>query len=361
MFATLYFMGTALTWWNLHARTSDMKGLKPELWNLKVIRARCGSLQPTDSRSSIAVPLHGTKPQWKRTRDQGMVAFVVDKGVCSVELLWKRLDVRQNIVKAEQEVRLFQSLMSRNCVVPTNSGFTEGSEVFMRLKIAMRLKTLGKPPMEKISKSEDVGGSRAETQRHGVVRYNPRYLNGSGHHDGRKVPEGSCNKASEYGLVYFVIGDPRFASNSGWSLQIALGTCLDMKLRHFIRKLTDKGEEKPFKLSEDMLRACCERLWKCYHVAFKAAPFEALYVGRKWSFTVYWARLEKFQLTRSRDVQETDSEKIIQVKQRMQAVVIGKKELRLTDLIAVSAEEFVVGDYKRDSCIRFRLGRGVRF
>ncbi|GKF36709.1 hypothetical protein Tco_0113467, partial [Tanacetum coccineum] len=54
-----------------------------------------------------------------------------------------------------------------------------------------------------------------------------------------------------------------------------------------------------------------------YHATIKAAPFEALY-GRKCRSPVCWAEVGEVQLTDPEIVQET-TEKIIQVKQRMQA------------------------------------------
>ncbi|GJW11925.1 putative reverse transcriptase domain-containing protein, partial [Tanacetum coccineum] len=54
-----------------------------------------------------------------------------------------------------------------------------------------------------------------------------------------------------------------------------------------------------------------------YHASIKAAPFEALY-GRKCRSPVCWAEVGEVQLTGPEIVQET-TEKIVQIKQRMQA------------------------------------------
>ncbi|GJT54990.1 putative reverse transcriptase domain-containing protein [Tanacetum coccineum] len=54
-----------------------------------------------------------------------------------------------------------------------------------------------------------------------------------------------------------------------------------------------------------------------YHASIKAAPFEALY-GRKCRSPVCWAEVGQVQLTGPEMVQET-TEKVIQIKQRMQA------------------------------------------
>ncbi|GJQ92522.1 putative reverse transcriptase domain-containing protein [Tanacetum coccineum] len=93
-----------------------------------------------------------------------------------------------------------------------------------------------------------------------------------------------------------------FASNFWRSLQKALGTSLDMSMAYHPQ--TDGQSERTIQTLEDMLRAC-------------AAPFEALY-GRKCRSPVCWAEVGEVQLTGPEIVQET-TEKIIQVKQRMQA------------------------------------------
>ncbi|GJU66565.1 putative reverse transcriptase domain-containing protein [Tanacetum coccineum] len=82
---------------------------------------------------------------------------------------------------------------------------------------------------------------------------------------------------------------------------------------------------------EDMLHACVIDFGKgwvnhlplvefsynnSYHASIKAAPFEALY-GRKCRSPVCWAEVGEVQLTGPELVQET-TEKIIQIKQRMQ-------------------------------------------
>ncbi|GJX69247.1 putative reverse transcriptase domain-containing protein [Tanacetum coccineum] len=54
-----------------------------------------------------------------------------------------------------------------------------------------------------------------------------------------------------------------------------------------------------------------------YHASIKAAPFEALY-GRKCRLLVCWAEVRQVQLTGPKIVQEK-TEKVIQIKQRMQA------------------------------------------
>ncbi|GJX12177.1 putative reverse transcriptase domain-containing protein [Tanacetum coccineum] len=95
---------------------------------------------------------------------------------------------------------------------------------------------------------------------------------------------------------------------------------------------TDGQSERTIQTLEDMLRACVIDFgngWvkhlplvefsynNSYHASIKAAPFEALY-GRKCRSPVCWAEVGQVQLTGPELVQET-TERIIQVKQRMQA------------------------------------------
>ncbi|GJU99985.1 putative reverse transcriptase domain-containing protein [Tanacetum coccineum] len=76
-----------------------------------------------------------------------------------------------------------------------------------------------------------------------------------------------------------------------------------------------------------------------YHASIKAAPFEALY-GRKCRSPVCWAEVGEVQLTGPEIVQET-TERIIQVKQRMQAARDRQKSY--ADLKR-KPMEFEVGD-----------------
>ncbi|GJS65791.1 putative reverse transcriptase domain-containing protein [Tanacetum coccineum] len=124
--------------------------------------------------------------------------------------------------------------------------------------------------------------------------------------------------------------DPRFASNFWRSLQKALGTNLDMSTAYHPQ--TDGQSERTIQTLEDMLRACVIDFGKgwvnhlplvefsynnSYHASIKAAPFEALY-GRKCRSPVCWAEVGEVQLTGPEIVQET-TEKVIQIKQRIQA------------------------------------------
>ncbi|GKD03804.1 putative reverse transcriptase domain-containing protein [Tanacetum coccineum] len=96
---------------------------------------------------------------------------------------------------------------------------------------------------------------------------------------------------------------------------------------------TDEQSKRTIQTLEDMLRACVINFGKgwvnllpsvefsynnSYHTSIKATPFEALY-GQKCRSPVYWAEVGEVQLTGPEIVQET-TEKIVQIKQRMQAV-----------------------------------------
>ncbi|GKB36106.1 putative reverse transcriptase domain-containing protein, partial [Tanacetum coccineum] len=110
----------------------------------------------------------------------------------------------------------------------------------------------------------------------------------------------------------------------------ALGTSLDMSTAYHPQ--TDGQSERTIQTLKDMLRACVIDFgngWvkhlplvefyynNNYHASIKAAPFEALY-GRKCRSLVCWAEVREVQLTGPEIVQEM-TEKIIQIKQRIQA------------------------------------------
>nr|GFB64353.1 putative reverse transcriptase domain, ribonuclease H-like domain, aspartic peptidase domain protein [Tanacetum cinerariifolium] len=124
--------------------------------------------------------------------------------------------------------------------------------------------------------------------------------------------------------------DLRFASNFWRSLQNALGTRLDMSIAYHLE--TDSQSERTIQTLEDMLRACEIDFGKgwvnhlplvefsynnSYHASIKAAPFEALY-GRKCRLPVCWTEFGGAQILGPELIQET-TEKIVQIKQRMQA------------------------------------------
>ncbi|GJU92127.1 putative reverse transcriptase domain-containing protein [Tanacetum coccineum] len=146
--------------------------------------------------------------------------------------------------------------------------------------------------------------------------------------------------------------DPRFALRFWRSLQKALGTTLDMSTAYHPE--TDGQSERTIQTLEDMLRACVIDFGKgwinhlplvefsynnSYHASIKAAPFEALY-GRKCRSPVCWAEVGEAQLTGLDLIQET-TEKIIQIKQRIQAARDRQKSY--ADLKR-KPMEFQVGD-----------------
>nr|GEW19303.1 putative reverse transcriptase domain-containing protein [Tanacetum cinerariifolium] len=116
----------------------------------------------------------------------------------------------------------------------------------------------------------------------------------------------------------------------GLSLQNALGTRLDMSTAYHLE--TDGQSERTIQTLEDMLRACEIDFGKgwvnhlplvefsynnSYHASIKEAPFEALY-GRKFRSPVCWTEVGEAQILSPKLIQET-TEKIVQIKQRMQA------------------------------------------
>ncbi|GKC78794.1 putative reverse transcriptase domain-containing protein [Tanacetum coccineum] len=117
---------------------------------------------------------------------------------------------------------------------------------------------------------------------------------------------------------------------------------------------TDGQSERTIQTLKDMLCACAINFGKgwvnhfplvefsynnSYHASIKAAPFEALY-GRKCRSPVCWAEVGEVQLTGPEIVQET-TEKIVQIKQRMQAARDRQKSY--ADLKR-KPMEFQVGD-----------------
>ncbi|GJY92090.1 putative reverse transcriptase domain-containing protein [Tanacetum coccineum] len=126
----------------------------------------------------------------------------------------------------------------------------------------------------------------------------------------------------------------------------------EMVTRHGIP--TDGQSERTIQTLEDILHAFAIDFGKGwvnhfplvefsynnnYHASIKAAPFEALY-GRKCRSPVCWAEVGQVQLTGLELVQET-TEKIIQIKQRMQ--VARDRQKSYADLKS-KPMEFQVGD-----------------
>nr|GFC64203.1 reverse transcriptase domain-containing protein [Tanacetum cinerariifolium] len=132
----------------------------------------------------------------------------------------------------------------------------------------------------------------------------------------------------------------------------ALGTNLDMSTAYHPQ--TDGQTERTIQTLEDMLCACAIDFGKgwvnhlplvefsynnSYYASIKAAPFEALY-GRKCRSPVCWIEVGEAQILGLELIQEM-TEKIVQIKQRMQAARDRQKSY--ADL-KCKAMEFQVGD-----------------
>ncbi|GJU97694.1 putative reverse transcriptase domain-containing protein [Tanacetum coccineum] len=124
--------------------------------------------------------------------------------------------------------------------------------------------------------------------------------------------------------------DPRFASNFWRSLQNALGTNLDMSTAYHPQ--TDGQSERTIQTLEDMLRACA--------IDFGKGRISKLLTGRKCRSPVCWTEVGEAQILGPELIQET-TEKIIQIKQRMQAARDRQKSY--ADLKR-KPMEFQVGD-----------------
>nr|GFB46429.1 reverse transcriptase domain-containing protein [Tanacetum cinerariifolium] len=136
------------------------------------------------------------------------------------------------------------------------------------------------------------------------------------------------------------------------SLQNALGTRLDKSTAYHLE--IDGQSERTIQTLEDMLRACAIDFGKgwvnhlplvefsynnSYHASIKAIPFEALY-GRKCRSPVCWTKVGEAQILCLELIQEM-TEKIVQIKQRMQAARDRQKSY--ADLKR-KPMEFQVGD-----------------
>ncbi|GKD98111.1 putative reverse transcriptase domain-containing protein [Tanacetum coccineum] len=131
---------------------------------------------------------------------------------------------------------------------------------------------------------------------------------------------------TRHGILVSIIcnHDPRFASNFWRSLQNALGTIRIVS--------TTKGWVNHLPLVEFSYN-------NNYHASIKAAPFEALY-GQKCHSPVCWTKVGEAQILGPELIQET-TERIIQIKQRMQAAHDRQKSY--ADLKR-KPMEFQVGD-----------------
>nr|GEV44796.1 putative reverse transcriptase domain-containing protein [Tanacetum cinerariifolium] len=141
------------------------------------------------------------------------------------------------------------------------------------------------------------------------------------------------------------------------SLQKALGTSLDMSTAYHPK--TDRHSERTIQTLEDMLCAYVIDFGKSwvnhlslvefsynnsYHASIKAAPFEVLY-GQKCRSPICWTEVGEAQLLGLEIIQET-TEKLIQIKQRMQAARDRQKpmefQIRYRVMLKVSPWKGVV-------------------
>nr|GEU62324.1 reverse transcriptase domain-containing protein [Tanacetum cinerariifolium] len=132
---------------------------------------------------------------------------------------------------------------------------------------------------------------------------------------------------TRHGIHVLIICD---CENFWRSLQKALGTNLDMSTAYHLQ--TDGQSKRTIQILDDMMRACVINFGKSwvnhlslvevsynnsYHASIKAAPFKALY-GQKCRSAICWAKVGEAQLLSPELIQET-TEKIVQIKQRIQA------------------------------------------
>nr|GFA71638.1 reverse transcriptase domain-containing protein [Tanacetum cinerariifolium]GFB02098.1 reverse transcriptase domain-containing protein [Tanacetum cinerariifolium] len=138
---------------------------------------------------------------------------------------------------------------------------------------------------------------------------------------------------TRHGIPVLIISDRdlRFTSNFWRSLQNALSTRLDMSIANHLE--TDGQSERTIQTLENMLRAYAIDFGKgwvnhlplvefshnnSYYASIKEAPFEALY-SRKYHSPICWTEGGEAQILGPELIQET-TEKMVQIKQRMQAV-----------------------------------------
>nr|GEV85081.1 reverse transcriptase domain-containing protein [Tanacetum cinerariifolium] len=145
------------------------------------------------------------------------------------------------------------------------------------------------------------------------------------------------------------------------AIYVTLGTQLDMSTAYHPQ--TDGQSERTIQTLKDILRACVIDFGKdwerhlslvefsynnSYHTSIKATPFEALY-DRKYRSCVCWDEVGDAQLTGREIIHET-TEKIIQIKKRIQAArdrqratPIGDKCL-FDEPLAIPLDEIQIND-----------------
>ncbi|GJZ95394.1 putative reverse transcriptase domain-containing protein [Tanacetum coccineum] len=175
---------------------------------------------------------------------------------------------------------------------------------------------------------------------------------------------------SRHGVPISIISDrdSHFTSRFWQSLQSALGTQLDMSTAYH-PKTDGQSERKPSKNSKECFELVMdlERLGKghlplvefsynnSYYASIKAAPFEALY-GRKCRLLVCWAEVGDVQLTGPKIIHET-TEKIMQIRQRLQAARDRDKKLRQCQAKAFRISRKLNPQYIRPFKILERIGQ----
>ncbi|GKD62281.1 putative reverse transcriptase domain-containing protein [Tanacetum coccineum] len=175
---------------------------------------------------------------------------------------------------------------------------------------------------------------------------------------------------SRHGVPISIISDrdSHFTSRFWQSLQSALGTQLDMSTAYH-PKTDGQSERKPSKNSKECFELVMdlERLGKghlplvefsynnSYYASIKAAPFEALY-GRKCRLLVCWAKVGDVQLTGPKIIHET-TEKIMQIRQRLQAARDRDKKLRQCQAKAFRISRKLNPQYIRPFKILERIGQ----
>nr|GEX14514.1 hypothetical protein [Tanacetum cinerariifolium] len=165
-----------------------------------------------------------------------------------------------------------------------------------------------------------------------------------------KLPQTSIGQdaiwkvVSRHGVPESIISnrDSKFTSHLWQSLNKALGTKLDMSTTY--QTQTDGQSERTIQTLKDMLHACVIDFGKAwdrhlplvefsynnsYHTIILSGPFEALY-GQKCRSPVCWAEVGDAQPTGQEIIHET-TEKIIQIKKRIQAALDRKRATPIGD------------------------------
>ncbi|GJU80552.1 putative reverse transcriptase domain-containing protein [Tanacetum coccineum] len=188
-------------------------------------------------------------------------------------------------------------------------------------------------PMTKLTRRRSYLEQKLEPRADGTLCLNGRswLLVGdlrTDHHESHNLntlPISKWSQGMGYPSSIICDRDPRFASNNWSHIKRLLGTNLDMSTAYHPQ--TDGQSERTIQTLEDMLRAC-------------AIDFGKALYGRKCRSPVCWTEVGEAQILGPELIQET-TEKIIQIKQRMQAARDRQKSY--ADLKR-KPMEFQVGD-----------------